>query len=105
MSDFSSQKGGLGKLNYPILSDLKKQIASDYGVLIDSEGIALRATFIIDPKQIVRQISINDLPIGRSVDETLRLLEACKFTDEHGEGEYLKLFKFLKIEHFQFCSL
>uniref|UniRef100_A0A336LF43 thioredoxin-dependent peroxiredoxin n=1 Tax=Culicoides sonorensis TaxID=179676 RepID=A0A336LF43_CULSO len=77
--------GGLGKMEYPLLADLTKKIAKDYGVLLEDAGIALRGLFIIDPKGIVRQITINDLPVGRSVDETLRLIKAFKFTDEHGE--------------------
>ncbi|MBZ0254134.1 MAG: hypothetical protein K8I02_12410 [Candidatus Methylomirabilis sp.] len=56
----------------------------DYGVLLDG-GIALRGLFIIDPKGVVRQITINDLPIGRSVDETLRLIQALEFNEKHGE--------------------
>lgn len=83
----SFKEGGLGKLKYPLLSDLNKCIASDYNVLLEKEGIALRGLFIIDPKGIIRHMSINDLPIGRSVDETLRLIEALKFVEEHGEGK------------------
>lgn len=56
-----------------------------YGVYIEEQGISLRGLFIIDPKGTVRQITINDLPVGRSVDETLRLVEAFKYTDENGE--------------------
>lgn len=86
----------MGKLNFPVLSDIKKEISRSYGVLLDA-GFALRATFIIDPKQIIRQITVNDLPIGRSVDETLRLVEACKFVDDNGEGMAIaKMYK-LKI--------
>lgn len=81
------QRGGLGKLRYPLLSDLNKKIAADYGVLLDDAGIALRGTFIIDPKGVLRQMTINDLPIGRSVDETYRLVEALQFTEKHGEGK------------------
>lgn len=55
-------------------------IARDYGVLIEDEGIALRGLFIIDPKGILRQITINDLPVGRSVEETVRLIKAFQFT-------------------------
>lgn len=77
--------GGVGQLTYPLLSDLTKQIARDYGVLLETEGIALRGTFIIDPKGVVRQKSINDLPVGRSVDETLRLIKALQFHEKHGE--------------------
>ncbi|XP_054722188.1 peroxiredoxin-2-like [Uloborus diversus] len=76
--------GGLGSMNIPVLSDLSKSIAKDYGVLLDS-GIALRGLFIIDPQGIVRQITINDLPVGRSVDEALRLVKAFQFVEKHGE--------------------
>jgi len=79
------KKGGLGDMSIPILSDIKKEMAEDYGVLIPEDGIALRGLFIIDPKGIIRQITINDLPIGRDVDETLRLVKAIQFTDENGE--------------------
>lgn len=79
------KQGGVGSLKYPLLSDLTKQISADYGVLIEGAGIALRGTFIIDPQGIVRQKSINDLPIGRSVDETLRLIKALQFHEKHGE--------------------
>ncbi|CAH0555857.1 unnamed protein product [Brassicogethes aeneus] len=78
-------EGGLGKLRYPLLSDINKDISRSYDVLIEQEGIALRGMFIIDPNGILRQITINDLPIGRSVDEALRIIEALKFVEEHGE--------------------
>jgi len=78
-------KGGLGKMNIPLVSDLTKQISKDYGVLLEDAGISLRGLFIIDDKGTLRQITVNDLPVGRSVDETLRLVQAFKFTDEHGE--------------------
>ena len=66
-------KGGLGDMNIPILGDLTKKVASDYGCLLKS-GIALRATYIIDHKGILRHMSVNDLPVGRNVDEVLRLV-------------------------------
>ncbi|XP_030750242.1 peroxiredoxin-like [Sitophilus oryzae] len=78
-------KGGLGPLRYPLLSDINKQIARDYDVLLEKEGIALRGQFIIDPNGVLRQITVNDLPIGRSVDEVLRLIEAIQFVEKHGE--------------------
>eukprot|EP00817_Percolomonadidae_sp_ATCC50343_P004953 CAMPEP_0117430764 /NCGR_PEP_ID=MMETSP0758-20121206/10318_1 /TAXON_ID=63605 /ORGANISM="Percolomonas cosmopolitus, Strain AE-1 (ATCC 50343)" /LENGTH=195 /DNA_ID=CAMNT_0005219139 /DNA_START=19 /DNA_END=606 /DNA_ORIENTATION=- len=84
-SQVPRNKGGIGELNFPLISDMTKSMARDYGVLIEDAGVALRGLFIIDPKQNVRQITVNDLPVGRSVDETLRLLEAFQFTDEHGE--------------------
>lgn len=78
--------GGLGKeTTMPILSDLKKSIATDYGCLTPNKDVALRALYIIDTKGVVRQITINDLPVGRSVDEILRLIKAFQFADEHGE--------------------
>lgn len=79
------KEGGIGKIEYPLLADLTKKISSDYGVLLDEAGISLRGLFIIDPNQVVRQITINDLPVGRSVDETLRLIKAFQFVDKHGE--------------------
>lgn len=81
-------KGGLGGLKYPLVADVTKSISKDYGVLIedgDGAGVALRGLFIVNPEGILRQITVNDLPVGRSVDETLRLLKAFQFTDEHGE--------------------
>ncbi|XP_058839720.1 peroxiredoxin-2 [Topomyia yanbarensis] len=78
------KEGGLGKIEYPLLADLTKKISADYGVLLD-EGISLRGLFLIDPNSIVRQITINDLAVGRSVDETLRLIKAFQFVEKHGE--------------------
>jgi len=77
--------GGLGKMNLPILSDLTKKISESYGVLIEDAGIALRGLFLIDPTGIVRHITVNDLPVGRSVDETLRVIKAFQFVEKNGE--------------------
>ncbi|SJL15076.1 related to TSA1-thiol-specific antioxidant [Armillaria ostoyae] len=60
-------------------------ISCDYGVLLEEEGIALRGLFIIDPKGILRQITVNDLPVGCSLNETICLIKAFQFTDKHGE--------------------
>lgn len=79
------KQGGLGHMKIPLLADKTCDVARRYGVLKEDEGIAYRGLFIIDPNQILRQITINDLPVGRSVDETLRLVQAFQFTDEHGE--------------------
>lgn len=76
--------GGLGGLSYPLVADLTKKISADYGVLLDG-GIALRGTFVIDQKGIVRAITIHDLPLGRSVDEALRVLDALQHFEKHGE--------------------
>ena len=83
--------GGLGGLSYPLLSDFNKSISRDYDVLIEKEGIALRGLFLIDPQGVMRQITVNDLPVGRSVDETLRLLKAFQFVEKHGEGIGIRL--------------
>ena len=72
-------------MNIPLISISKWTIAQDYGVLKADEGISLRGLFIIDDKGILRQITINDLPVGRSVDEIIRLVQAFQFTDKHGE--------------------
>jgi alkyl hydroperoxide reductase subunit AhpC len=79
------KQGGLGKMSIPVIADVTKSLSRDYGVLIEEEGIALRGLFIISPEGILRQITVNDLPVGRSVDETLRLLKAFQFTDKNGE--------------------
>ena len=79
------KEGGLGQLDIPLLADLTKSVSYDYGVLIKEAGIALRGTFIIDGEGTLRHSSINDLPVGRNVDETLRLVEAFQYTDKHGE--------------------
>ena len=82
---FASQEGGLGQLQIPLVSDITKKISQDYGVYLEDQGVALRGLFIIDDKGILRQMTLNDLPVGRSVDETLRLVQAFQFTDQHGE--------------------
>lgn len=76
--------GGIGNVQYPLVSDLDKSISRDYNVLIDS-GIALRGLFLIDKEGIVRHQVVNDLPLGRNVNEALRILHALQFTEEHGE--------------------
>lgn len=76
--------GGLGGLKYPLVADLTKKISADYGVLLDG-GIALRGTFIIDQKGIVRAATIHDLPLGRSIDEAIRVLDALQHFEKHGE--------------------
>jgi peroxiredoxin (alkyl hydroperoxide reductase subunit C) len=77
------ENGGIGPIRYPLVSDLKKEIARDYGVLLD-DGVALRGLFLIDRGGIVRHAVLNDLPLGRSVVETLRMLDALRFFDERG---------------------
>ena len=76
--------GGLGDLNYPLVSDLKKEISAAYNVLTD-EGIALRGLFIIDKKGLIQHATINNLAFGRSVDETLRVLQAIQHVQNNPE--------------------
>jgi peroxiredoxin 2/4 len=71
-------KGGVSDLKYPLASDSTKQVARDYGVLIEDEGIALRGLFVIDPEGVLRYKVIHDLNIGRSAEETLRVIQALQ---------------------------
>ena len=77
-------EGGLGQIDYPLVADLGKTISQAYDVLFNDE-IALRGLFLIDKDGIVRHQVVNDLPLGRSVDEALRLVKALQFVEEHGE--------------------
>ena len=78
-------KGGIQGVSYPIISDLNKSIARNFHVLKEEEGIAYRGLFLLDREGVIRHQLINDLPLGRSVDEALRLLDALIFHEEHGE--------------------
>ena len=77
-------RGGIGQVQYPLVADLTKDISRSYGVLFD-EAIALRGLFLIDKEGIVRHQLVNDLPLGRNVEEALRILDALQFTEEHGD--------------------
>ncbi len=79
-----TREGGLGQIRFPLVSDLTKQIARDYDVLTN-EAVALRGSFLIDKEGVVRHQVVNDLPLGRNVDEAIRMVDALKFTEEHGE--------------------
>lgn len=79
------KKGGIGEIEYPLVSDLDKSISRSYGVLVEKPGIALRGLFIIDKLGKIRHITINDLPLGRNVDEVLRVLDAIQFNEKYGE--------------------
>ena len=79
------KQGGVAPLKIPLLADNTHEVAKKYGCYIPKQGCTFRATYIIDPKGIVRHISINDTPVGRSVDEVMRLVQAFQFTDEHGD--------------------
>ncbi|XP_076922111.1 2-Cys peroxiredoxin BAS1, chloroplastic-like [Bidens hawaiensis] len=77
------KSGGLGDLNYPLVSDVTKTISKAFNVLIEDQGIALRGLFIIDKEGVIQHSTINNLAIGRSVDETLRTLQALQFVQEN----------------------
>ena len=82
------KKGGLGPMQIPMVADVNKTIANAYGCLVEdgeNAGVTYRATYIIDDKGVLRQFSINDLPVGRNPEEVLRLVKAFKYVDEHGE--------------------
>jgi alkyl hydroperoxide reductase subunit AhpC len=81
-------QGGLGNVRYTLVSDITKSIARDYGVLVDDggdAGLALRGTFVIDRKGNVRHANINDMPLGRNIDEPLRVIDAIEFNEKHGD--------------------
>lgn len=77
-------KGGIGNVKFPMVADLKKTIARDYDVLAN-DAIALRGTFMIDKNFVVRHQVINDFPLGRNIDEAIRMVDALNFAEEHGE--------------------
>ena len=77
-------EGGIGQVRYPLVADLNKQIARDFDVLLN-DSVALRGSFLIDTDGTVRHAVINDLPLGRNIDEMLRMVDAMLFTNEYGE--------------------
>jgi peroxiredoxin (alkyl hydroperoxide reductase subunit C) len=78
------ENGGIGQIKYPLVEDLTKSIARSYGVLF-GDAVALRGLFLIDTKGVVRHAVINDLPLGRSVNEALRMVDALQFVETHGD--------------------
>ncbi|KAA0195758.1 Thioredoxin-dependent peroxide reductase mitochondrial [Fasciolopsis buskii] len=84
-TNIERKKGGLGKMEIPLLADKTMQISRAFGVLDEEEGDAFRGMFLIDGKGILRQITINDKPVGRSIDEAIRLLDAFQYVEKHGE--------------------
>jgi len=78
------EAGGIGQVRYPLVSDMTKEISAAYDVLIP-DGVALRGLFLIDKEGIVRHQVVNDLGLGRNIDEALRMLEALQFSETHGE--------------------
>ncbi len=77
------EAGGLGDIAYPLVSDLNKTIAKDYNVLDEGAGVAVRGLFIIDPDGVIMHATVNNLPVGRNVDETLRVLQAFQHIRSH----------------------
>lgn len=82
--NLSRDQGGLGNIRYPLVADLNKQIAKDYDVLVNN-AVALRGLFLIDKNGVVRHQVVNDLPLGRSVDEALRMVQALQYFEKNGE--------------------
>jgi len=78
------KEGGIGQVRYPLVADLNKQISRDYDVLL-GDSVALRGSFLLDKDGTIRHAVINDLPLGRNIDEMLRMIDAMLFTNEHGE--------------------
>ena len=77
-------QGGIGTVQFPLIADISKSISADYGVLLEG-GVSLRGLFLIDKEGVVRHQLINDLPLGRNVDEAIRVIDALQFHETHGE--------------------
>ena len=79
------EKGGIGDIQYPLVADLKKEISRDFGVLLEEGGVALRGTFLIDKEGVVKHAVVNDLGLGRNIDEAIRMVDALQHLEKHGE--------------------
>jgi peroxiredoxin (alkyl hydroperoxide reductase subunit C) len=79
------KEGGIGPVRFPIVADVKHEITRAYGIEHPDAGVALRASFLIDREGIVQHQVVNNLPLGRNVDEMLRMVDALQFTEAHGE--------------------
>ena len=80
-----TENGGIGSVKYALAADVKHEIAKAYGIEHPEEGVALRGSFLIDKNGVVRHQVVNDLPLGRNIDEMLRMVDALQFHEEHGE--------------------
>ena len=80
-----TNNGGIGKIGFPLVADVKHEIAQAYGVEHPQAGVALRGSFLIDKDGIIQHMVINNLPLGRNIDEMIRMVDALQFTEEHGE--------------------
>ena len=76
--------GGIGNIKYPLIADIKKEVARSYDVLFD-DSVSLRGTFVIDKSRVIRHATINDLPLGRNIDEMIRIIDAIEFVNKYGE--------------------
>ncbi|HKL48765.1 MAG TPA: peroxiredoxin [Desulfuromonadales bacterium] len=83
--DTPVEDGGVGAIAYPLVADVKHEICRAYDVEFDEGGVAFRGSFLIDRDGVVRHQVVNDLPLGRNVDEMLRMIDALQFTEKHGE--------------------
>ena len=81
----ATNNGGIGPIGFPLVADLKHDIVKAYGVAHPQAGVALRGSFLIDKEGVIQHMVINNLPLGRNVDEMLRMVDALQFTEEHGE--------------------
>ncbi|MBW2185772.1 MAG: alkyl hydroperoxide reductase [Desulfuromonadales bacterium C00003068] len=79
------EDGGIGPVEFPMVSDIKHEICQSYGIEHPEAGVALRASFIIDQKGIVQHQVVNNLPLGRNIDEMIRMIDALQFFEEYGE--------------------
>ena len=79
------ENGGIGDIAYPLVADLTKQISRDYGVLLEEAGVALRGTFLIDKEGVIKHAVLNDLPLGRNINEAIRMVDALRHHETHGE--------------------
>lgn len=79
------EDGGIGQVKYPLVADIKREIMEAYDVAHPEAGVAFRASFLIDEEGVVRHQVVNDLPLGRNIDEMLRMVDALNFHSEHGE--------------------
>ena len=78
-------QGGIEGVTYPLIADINKTISQDYDVLVEGAGVAYRGLFLIDKEGVVRHQVVNDLPLGRNIDEAIRMVDALQFVEEHGE--------------------
>lgn len=79
------ENGGIGPVSFPLVADVKHEIVQAFGIEHPQAGVALRASFLIDRDGIIQHMTVNNLPLGRNVDEMLRVVDALQFTEEHGE--------------------